>query len=214
MNLSYACGCMLLFALTGASFSISAATVYDEAGSGDLSNSGLSPTGITVADGSNQIFGTTGRGTAGIDRDYFTFTISSGFDLASLTVLPGTTSGGLSFIGLQAGNQVTLPTNTSDATGLLGWWLYGPADINTDLLPEMAVPAQGSSGFSVPLAAGTYSVWVQDFNRGTFNYGFDLAVAPVAATPEPSTYGLALTALGFAAMAGFHRRKRRRMVEQ
>jgi len=211
MNLKYACGCMLLFAFAGASFSARSATVYDEAASGDLSNSGLTPTQITVANGSNQIFGTTGRGTAGIDRDYFTFSVPTGFDLSSLMVLPGTTSGGLSFIGLQAGNQVTLATNPTDATGLLGWWLYGPGDINTDLLPEMAVTAQGSSGFSVPLAAGNYSIWVQDFNRGSFSYGFDLAVAPAAPTPEPSTYGLALSALGFA-VVGFHRRKRRSTI--
>jgi hypothetical protein len=90
----------------------------------------------------------------------------------------------VSFIGLQAGNQVTVPTSATDATGLLGWWHYSQADINTNILPEMAIPSTGSSGFSVPLGAGTYSFWIQDFNTGPLSYGFDLAVAPV---PEPAT---------------------------
>jgi hypothetical protein len=207
MSSKYVCGLMLFLLLAGTSSNAGAATVYDEATSGDLSNSGLSPTSITVANGSNQIFGTTGRGAAGTDRDYFTFNVSAGYDFTGLTVLPGTTSGGLSFIGLQIGNQLTLPTNTTDAVGLLGWWLYGPADINTDLLPEMAVSAMGSSGFSVPLPAGPYSVWVQDFNRGTFNYGFDVTVAP--AVPEPGTYGLALAAIALAASLALRRKKQR-----
>ena len=38
-----------------------AAVSYDEAVSGDLSNSGLSPTVVSVSQGQNQVFGSTGR---------------------------------------------------------------------------------------------------------------------------------------------------------
>ena len=214
MSCKYGRSLMLLLLVSGGALYAGAATVYDEASSPDLSNSGLSPTNITVAGGSNQIFGTTGRGSAGLDRDYFTFTVPTGFDLTSLMVLPGTTSGGaISFIGLEAGNQVTLPTNAPDATGLLGWRHYSPADINTDLLPQMAVATGGSSGFSVPLEAGAYSVWIQDFNSGTFNYGFDLTLTPSAsgAVPEPGTYGLSLVAIGFATVFAFQRWRPRKL---
>lgn len=170
-----------------------AATIYDEAIMPDLSNSGLSPTALTVAVGSNQIFGNTGRGTNATDRDYFTFTLRAATALAGIKVLPGTQSGGLvSFIGLQSGGQITVSTAATDAAGLLGWWHYSPADINTDILPEMAVPNAGSSGFTVPLGPGTYSVWIQDFNNGPLNYGFDLQVVQ---TPEPSTVALMIGGL-------------------
>lgn len=175
-----------------------AATVYNETVSGDLSNSGLSPSVISLGPGSNQIFGSTGRGTV-IDRDYFTVNIGAGLDLVGITVLPGTQSGGaVSFIGLQAGSQVTVSTAATDATGLLGWWHYGPSDINTNILPEMAVPSMGSSGFKTPLGPGSYSFWIQDFNSGTFNYGFDLqvATAPVGPAPEPGTLGTVLVGAG------------------
>ena len=51
-----------------------AGVIYNEAISGDLANSGLTPTGVTVTLGSNQILGTTG----GTDRDYFTFSVPAG----------------------------------------------------------------------------------------------------------------------------------------
>jgi len=174
--------------------------IYNESISGDFANSGLTPTGgLVAAAGSNQIFGTTGN-TGTLDRDYFTVTIPTGLQLNAITVLPGTTAGNISFIGMQAGNQVTLPTNASTATGLLGWWHYGPSDINDNLLPPMSTPANGSSGFTIPLGAGNYSFWIQDFTPGTFTYGFDFAVA---AAPEPATWGFMVAAL---TMFGVQRR--------
>jgi hypothetical protein len=181
------------------------AIIYNEAVSGDLSNSGLAPTPVAVSLGSNQILGTTGRTGTVVDRDYFTFTIPFGMELMSIVELAGTTTGGpVSFIGLQAGNQVTLPTDATTATGLLGWWHYSTADINTDILSKMAIPVNGSSGFTPPLPAGTYAVWIQDFAAGTFDYGFDLHVTT---TPEPRTAGTTLVALAALAFA-FRRRLR------
>ncbi len=172
----------------GATSVTQAALVYDESVWGDFSNSGLTPTVVSLSAGSNQIFGQTGRATA-IDRDYFTVTVPSGFTLNSIIELPGTQAGGVvAFIGLQAGNQLTLPTNTRTATGLLGWSHYGPTATEINLLPLMAIPANGSSGFTT-LGAGDYSLWIQDFNVGSFEYGFDFRVTAVP-VPEPSTYGL------------------------
>lgn len=182
--------------------SLQASTLYNEAVQGDLSNSGSTPTPITETVGSNQIFGTTGRDANGIDRDYFTITVPTGLQLTAVTELAGTSVGGVvSFIGIQAGNQVTVSPNAVDATGLLGWAHYGGATTDTNLLPVMGIPAQGSSGFTPPLNAGNYSIWIQDFNTGSFPYGFDLVLAPVAsAVPEPQSYTMMLagvSALGF-----------------
>jgi len=171
-----------------------AAIVYDEAGSGDLSNSGLTPTLISVAEGENQVFGTTGTGAAGPDRDYFTFTVPAGLELVAVAVLPGTTTAGVSFFGVESGSQVTVPPNAGSAAGLLGWHHYTPADGN--IINELSIPAAGSSGFTPPLGAGSYAFWVQELSPGTYNYGFDFQLLP-AAVPE-SGPGL----LGCAAAAG------------
>lgn len=174
------------------SLSASAAVVYDESVSGNASPSGLTPTVVLLAQGSNQILGTNGNATAASLRDYFAFTIPTGLMLTSLTLLD-TNIGNIGFIGLQAGNQITLPTNTATAAGLLGWWHYVLADKGTDILPHMAIAANGSSGFTVPLGAGTYALWIQDSSTGTFNYGFDLELQP---TPEPATWALTAIAVG------------------
>ena len=174
------------------------AVIYNETVSGDLSNSGLAPNVVTVGLGSNQIFGTTGSSAGTVDRDYFTFSVAPGLQLSAITILPGTTTGGAlstSFIGVQAGTQVTLATNASSAAGLLGWWHYGPADVNSNILPEMAIPANGSSGFSVPLGSGNYAFWVQELSASSFNYGFDFTITP-AAIPEPASYITMFSALG------------------
>jgi len=199
---------LTLLVSTGLSV-VGAATVYDEAVNGDLSNNGPTPTSIALLTGSNQIFGTTGRAAA-IDRDYFTVTIPTGLSLTSLTLLPGSSSGGISFIGIEAGSVFNVPPTASDAVGLLGWWHYSPADINTNLLPVMAVPSQGSSGFITPLGSGSYSFWVQDFNAGSFSYGFDLTVgAGSTAVPEPATYSTVIA--GVATLAAAFRRRFRRV---
>jgi len=186
----------LIYALAFAS-QVSATVVYNEGSSGDLSGSGLTPTSIgPLALGSNQILGTTGAVGGVTDRDYFTILIPAGLHLSAIVEGPATQSGNLSFIGLQAGPQVTLPTNASTAAGLLGWWHYSPADIGTNVLADMSVPSRGSSGFSVPLGPGTYAFWVQDTSAGTFAYSFDLQVVP-----EPATYALILLGLGACLMA-------------
>lgn len=198
------------FTLTALICGVSAAPCfavdYSEAVSGDLSNSGLAPTSLGILTiGANNVFGTTGRGSNGLDRDYFTFNVPIGYQWTSLTEIAGTGVGGnVSFLGLQAGNQVTVPTNAATAAGLLGWTHYGAISVDTDIMPDMAISSNGSAGFTTPLGAGNYSVWIQDFNAGQFSYGFRLGVQAV---PEPGSFGLlvvlGLSSIGFLA----HRRK-------
>jgi hypothetical protein len=168
-------------------------TIYNESVSGDLSNSGLNPTLLTVSLGSNDLFGTTGKTTA-VDRDYFTFTVPQGLELTGITVLPGTqTLGpkGDSFIGIESGPQVTVLPTATTATGLLGWFHYDTGDIGVNILPLMGTSGLGSTGFSGSLPAGTYSFWEQEGNVGTVPYGLEFTVA----TPEPATWTMLLAGL-------------------
>jgi len=197
--------------------------IYDESIDGNLSNNYTSPTVVSVGLGSNQFFGTTGRaapaGTGVIDRDYLTFTIPAGMHLVAIEVLPGTQSdtvgAPVSFIGIRAGNVGSDPTTTPAYTNadlaltLLGYYLYGPADIGNDILDNLAIantltpPAQG---FTAPLGAGTYTLWIQETVVGNFNYGFDLQVVP-----EPES--LPLLALGLLGLA-YNRRRAAAVISE
>lgn len=179
---------------------------WNEDANGDLSGNHLAPTFISLLEGGvTNVVGKTGRPLAGadVDRDYFTFTVPAGFELSSLTVLAGTVPLiNVGFIALMNGSSFTVPPDTQSAEGLLGFALYSENDIGMDILPAMAIPALGSSGFTPPLPAGSYSFWVQETGVGVATYGFGFAVTPV---PEPAT---ALTLLaGLALLAAAVKRR-------
>ncbi|MGE0744541.1 MAG: hypothetical protein AB7K86_04810 [Rhodospirillales bacterium] len=181
-----------------------AAVVYDESISGDFSNTGASPTAVTVGEGSNKIIGTTGADTVPNTKDYFTFTVPVGLALAHLVVLPGTNAapgapgGQLTFLGIQAGDTVTADGAGGSAAGLLGYVLFNAGNIGIDLLPAIGAAGLGATGFLPPLGPGDYSFWIQDTSGGTANYVLDLQLVT-----EPAPWMLLL---GGVAGAGLLRR--------
>ena len=194
------CAVLCASALSGAQ----AATAWDESVSGDLANVGTSPTAVVLVAGSNIVSGTTGRSAAGVvDRDYFSFTLPAGWQLDTLTMLPGTTflgPSGLGFIGVQAGTQVTVNPTGGSAAGLLGWWHYNANDMGTDILPSIGA-SPGASGFIGSLPAGSYAFWIQETTTGSAAYRFDFGVSAV---PEASTAMLLMA--GLAGLAFLRRR--------
>ncbi len=165
-----------------------AATAWQESTDGDLSNNSTAPTFVSMAAGANTVGGLTGvpgSGVAGIDRDYFSFSVPTGQQLSAILVNPATyVSGSVSFIGIERGTQVT-----AGGSRLLGYSHYGPETVGTNLLPQML-----AAGTSV-LGSGSYSVWLQE-TGGTVEYSFDFLLTPV---PEPATglmLGAGLLALG------------------
>jgi len=174
-----------------------AGVVWDESVQGDLSGQAASPTALTLSPGSNQVLGASGNLGAGTDLDFFTFTIPAGQQMVSLWVLPSTAPESLGFLGIGAGPQITGFT----ASALMGWIHYGAFDAGSDILPRIGAGA-GATGFTPPLGAGTYSVWIQDFDFGASPYAFDMVLAAV---PEPPA---ALTLLAGLGLLGLRRRRR------
>lgn len=171
--------------LLGAAAPSHAAMAWNEATQGDLSSNGLAPTVLTIGAGINTVLGTVGNGGAGVDRDYFSFTVPAGWQLSAMVLRPETgISGSASFLAIQAGPQVTVSPSGAGAAALLGYVLYSPDQIGNNLLQDMLLPG----GL---LGSGTYSVWVQELG-GLSPYGLDLIVAEV---PEPGTAALLLAGL-------------------
>lgn len=172
-----------------------AAQAWNEEIAGDLSDDRLAPTPLGFVPGANTVSGTIGGGGATTDRDYFRFVVPDGAVLTAVIVNPGTSvSGGASFFAIEAGAQITTTPQGQNVQDLLGFGHYGNEAVGSDLLPAVLLNP------SAPLAAGTYSVWVQE-TGGTVPYSFDFQITAV---PEPS--GVALLGGGLAALALWRRR--------
>lgn len=190
-----------LAALVLAASSGAQAFVHDESLQGDLSDNRLAPTWLSASAGSNTLQMSS---TAG-DRDYVGFTVPAGWQLGSIVQLSYDSADSLAFIALQAGTTLTEPPTGTNAANLLGWTLFGPLSVGTEIIDNLAASGSASPpamGFSAPLGAGPYTFWIQQ-TGAVATYGFDFVLTPV---PEPGTPVLAL--LGGLALATVLRRLR------
>lgn len=161
-----------------------AQTLWNESIQGDLADTGLAPTALLAAIGSNQVLGETGNPGSGIDRDYFSIFVPAGTVLSSLRFLPNTfVSGSVGFFAMQVGPQVTTTPSGGGSEALLGFVHYDNSYAGTDILSLI-----NPSG---PLSSGTYSIWVQE-TGGVTEYGLDFVVTPV---PLPGAAWLLLSGL-------------------
>lgn len=179
--------CLLAVLATTGSLTAHAATIWNEGVDGDFSGNGLEPTGVLVSAGSNIVVGNTGNSGQGIDRDYFTFLVPDGSVLSSIMLLEDDTnvSGGVSFIGIQPGPQLTVSTSGVGAELLVALGHYDNSQRGSDLLPAIRIGPAG------PLSSGRYAIWVQE-TGGPATYGFDFVITQV---PEPAHWGLMLVGL-------------------
>ena len=201
LGLRLAC---LMIPLVSSGGAAAQSTAWDESVSGDLSNSGLSPTALVVGVGTNRVAGTTGNSGQGVDRDYFTFTVPAGMALQTLKVLGGTSvSGGSSFIAIQAGAQVTVTTSGGGSENLLGFAHYGNDVIDTDILPQLVFNFAGS------LPSGAYAVWVQE-TGGPASYEFEFGLAPAVSADIPTLPEWGLLLLGSVLLGQWWRQNRLR----
>ncbi len=146
------------------------------------------------------------------DMDYVTFVVPTGDRLTKFIVSPGTstiTSPRVDsiFLGLAAGDHVSVDPSFTSAAGLLGWTLVNQGQLGTNILPAIGratapgFPVPGATTFTGPLAAGTYTLWLYDGDEGAA-YSFN---AVTAAVPEPATWAMMLTGFG---VVGFGLRRR------
>jgi PEP-CTERM motif len=190
------------------------ATIYDEAVSGDLSNNPAAPTALTLTPGSNSVIGSVNGFPPGTDaQDWVSFTIPTGFVMTSYINSKYVSTDDQGFTGFQFGSSFS--GDPFVAGSYAGYAHFGTGATNpdgsppsstvgVDLLPLMANSsfAPGATGFTPPLAAGTYTFLIQQGNPVTTGYQFDMTVRPV---PEP---GSSLCLLGMGGLAIFALRRR------
>ena len=168
-------------------FNAQAATVYDEAVHGDLSNNNLSPTSVGLGLGENLILGSTVHEPS-LDRDFFTITIGAGQALNAIVLSSYTTTDDQSFFGMTSGAGFA----NLGLSSLSGWALIGAQpglSVGDNLLDFVA---------GAPVGPGAYSFWHQE-TAGSTTYTLDYQVSAV---PVPATLPLFLSGLlGIGAIA-------------
>jgi hypothetical protein len=194
------------------------ATIYNEATSGDLSDDKAAPTPLTLTPGLNSVIGTVAGFPefGGTDpQDWVSFTIPAGFVMTSYVNAVYNSSDLQGFTGFQVGSSFS--GDEFLAGSYAGYAHFGTGATNPDgtpplstvgvnLLPLMADPsfAPGTTGFTPPLGAGTYTFLIQQGDPSTTGYRFNMNVRSVQ-VPEPGS-SLCLLAMGGLAILALRRR--------
>jgi hypothetical protein len=161
-----------------------AATVWLELTDGELSADGAAPTRLAVSPGENSWSGRVGQVPGiGSDTDLVTFNVPSGLWLTSLRFDRYDESpdiGGGSFLAIAAGASVDTGFGSVHLSNALvnstGEWL-------DDLAagPRFGPPSANVTGFTAPLPAGDYVVWL-----GELSTLIDYTLTATLAVPEPA----------------------------
>jgi len=157
-----------------------------EANNGDISGNRLAPSLLNITLGNNQVTGSFGAG----DLDYLRLDIPVGLQISAIivTAYSGTS---VSFFGIQSGTTFTVAPNVGSPAALLGYTLFGGANLNTNILPAIAT-GPGAIGFTPPINAGSFTLWLQE-TAGTTGYGLNIIAIP---TPgSAAVLGLGVLAL-------------------
>ncbi|TWU51210.1 hypothetical protein [Rubripirellula reticaptiva] len=203
----------LALAISMATISFScAATVtvlYDESTNPvALSTNNMAPTDLGVlASGLNRVTGNLESALSVGNVDVFKFDVPTGFQLDGVFVFdygyPNTppVGEGAAFLAINDAaifpyDAFDLDFNTNpflDETQFLGGSTFGSSDAPTlDILPRIGNVA--GRKFTGPLAAGTYTVYIQQTGPENF-YSLDFQSTSLTAVPEPAHASLAILAM-------------------
>jgi hypothetical protein len=191
--------CSVLFTI--ASHSVAAGVVWDEAVNGDVSNDPTAPTQINLAVGTNSFVATM----PGPDLDFFSVHVPAGSVLSAIYNPVYDSLDQVSFIAMGPGTSMPAAVLSYDPTGLLGYTHFGPGvfDPGENLLEDMGIPQFGVPGFTLPLPAGAYTLWLQQESGVDESYQLDFKVDAV---PEPG--GVVLVIAGCVGAAGWRSRRK------
>ena len=187
---------MSLFGLA----SVSAAT-FDQDFSGDNTNPtqlGVFAIGTTTVSGS--VVDATGSAP---DVDVFSFNIAADTVLTGIDVTSFASTDDLGFVAIDEG--IGFPFNAAELGGgpdtslFLGGALFGAG---TDLFAAFASGALAGTGFTAPLGAGDYTIYVQQLGGAVIDYTFSFEVAAV---PLPAAVWL--FAAGLMGLFGWSKKK-------
>jgi hypothetical protein len=148
---------------------------HNETANGDLSNSGNSPTALSLSAGTNSVTGSL----PGSDLDFLTIHVPADHELTALTLASYAGGGdGTSFIGMKNGTTITV---TGDPGQLTGYTHFGTgqANVGQNILDDIG-RGFGATGFTPPLPAGAYSFWIQQASLASTSYQFDFLVNALA----------------------------------
>jgi hypothetical protein len=156
-----------------------------ESVSGDFSGVPASPTLWTLEAGPNKLAGAAGTDGPLFDVDIVSFTIPTGMQLNSIAI-DAFEDETAAFIGLQAGTPwLTGVGFAVEETHLLSYALIGYGSAPADLLAELHFARL--KPFDVPLAAGVYTLELQDIHT-PFSYAFTFHAAAVPPAGIPGDF--------------------------
>ena len=184
----------------------SAGIMWDESIDGDISGDYMNPTQMYTVGVNNHVIFTTVGDDPDEDREYFTFTIAEGYELASI-VLDGFDTdpeSNLGFLGVASGTSFPTSPTAPDVTQILGYALIGESDVGDDILQLMG-QGSGSQGFTGPLGPGSYTFWAQETGPSTDDWDLNFIVTQGSAPAVPGPGALA-GLIGIATIAGRRRR--------
>lgn len=145
--------------------------LFDEANDGDIVDDPNNPQFLQLLVGENRINATM----VAPDLDYLTINVPAGSELTALELTEYVSTDDQSFIAIQAGSVFTELPATADVGNLLGYMHFGISMEGTDILPTVAL-GEGAQGFTTPLEAGDYSLWIQETGAETVSYSLSFVV--------------------------------------
>ena len=170
-----------------------------ESADGELSGSNLSPTDLAIFGvGTSTVSGTVVDALgASPNVDVFTFDVAAGTQLDGIFLNSFGSTDDLAFIGIN--DSASFPFDAPALSGgpdqsqFIGGALFG-GSVGPNLLAGIGGGGIGS-GFTGPLQAGEYTVYLQQLGGATVDYEFGFSVSAV---PEPGSgilLGLALVGM-------------------
>lgn len=177
---------MLLAALASPA---AAAVIHDESVNGDLSSNAAAPTTVVLALGGNTITGSCHNIAPTPDvRDYITFTIPAGHELANLNLLAYAPDN-LSFASFNVGATSFVPSAVTNGSFLTGIHIAG-AQVGMDLMPAFVSASVTTNALAAPkLGAGTYSFLIQQTSAIVQQYSLEFVLIELGVPAQPTTWG-------------------------